>query len=758
MTRTIGLLCLLALSLLQAWQASRVSIGFSLGDFLGKAELELEQYARFQERFGSDDDFLVLVHTGEAGVLNRATLEKVQVATDAIRLLQGVRAVVSPADLTLPEMKGPVVVDLPVLPWRDSTWQGGLPEVLNLPVFPLQLVKEKALALLIATRPGLDSRQSAALCDSIRLSWEQAGLPLCHLAGKAAYQGHMTRVIREEGVLFYALAACLMLASLALSFRRLVWVLAPLGIIFLAIVWTLGLVVEMGFQLNFLTTLMPTLLLVVGMSDIVHFTSRYLLELRNHPPREAFRQAFRELGLSTFLTSFTTALGFLALLTSGVAAFRQLGSFAAVGVMITYGLTMAIFAWGIAWLPRHWQLPAVQREDQWEAWLRRRWNWISGNRRTILWGHLALLAIAGWGISLVRVNSYLIDGQEESSQIMRDLAAVETHFYGLRNVEIVVEWTDSLTWTDPGLVSGMEKAEAYLRDTMGARQVLSPLALLRTAHYAVKGGEAEAFRLPESPRDWSAVRQALRLRQQELPLPLVHEESRSLRISAQLVDEGSAVAIPANQALQARLSGWFPGSVVYLTGGAFLFDKNTAEIPGSVAQGLLLALVVSVLIIMWLFRSWRLGWLSALPNLIPLATVLGLMGFLQIDLRSASAVVFTIGLGIVLDNTLHFLANYRHQLRRGASHEVALEQTFLTTGKAMILSSVVIAAGFAPFLLSQLEATWLIGLLITSSLLLGLLADLFLLPALLLVLARQKEKQAPHTPAQNGPSRPGPAR
>jgi predicted RND superfamily exporter protein len=220
---------------------------------------------------------------------------------------------------------------------------------------------------------------------------------------------------------------------------------------------------------------------------------------------------------------------------------------------------------------------------------------------------------------------------------------------------------------------------------------------------------------------------------------LVTEDQRQARMRAQIPDWGSYIIEQKNEAFYQFLEQELPNrQLTYtITGTPHLIDLNNRFLAQNVLKGLLIALLVIALIFAVLFRSARLMLITLVPNVLPLVFIGGLMGFMGIDLKISTSIIFIIAFGIAVDDSIHFLSRFQREYKRQPLLD-AVRTTYLTTGKAIVVTSLILLGGFMSFCLSGFEGTFYVGLLVSITLLVALIADLTILPVLLARLLRKK--------------------
>jgi len=178
-----------------------------------------------------------------------------------------------------------------------------------------------------------------------------------------------------------------------------------------------------------------------------------------------------------------------------------------------------------------------------------------------------------------------------------------------------------------------------------------------------------------------------------------------------------------------------------ITGTAHLFDKNLGYLSISLVKGLAISILIVALLIGLIYRSWRILIISIIPNVFPLLVIAGLMGYFGIELKTSTAIIFTIAFGIAVDDTIHFLGKFKYELMQGKSHLYALKRSYMTTGKAMILTTLILCAGFLLLICSSFLGTYYMGVMLCITLFVALIADLTLLPVLLLLFYKPTRRE-----------------
>ena len=726
-----------------AWKATALEFNYDFEQFFPSDHPETQFYIEFRDNFGSDNDFLIVGFEGDG--LTSKFLQAVDEQVDVLATMPHVESVESPTRLQLP-VRDPLsgmVFQRPLLSWQtDSTLAKDLDRIKQRDDVMGTLVSqsETSVALTIQHSDGL----SKAGCDSLAAaigSWQKQLLRSnsqfenIHVAGRAVAQAYYVGVMEREVAWFVGIGVMLLIGFLWFAFRTVWGVLVPLTVVLMSGLWTLGIMVWTGKAVDVMTVVLPTILFVVGISDVVHVLTRYYDERRQGLGHsEAMRRAFREVGLATFLTSATTALGFLTLLTSSIGPVHDFGIYAALGVGVAYFLAFTLLPSVMVLVPP----PAVHREGTgvfWNNTLHRGLRWTLRNKGTLAALWTVLVAGAVMLGSQLRVDNRLIEDLREDDPFRRQFVFFEKEFAGVRPFELSVTLPKDVEESES--LQALDTLEQYLQASYGVGALLGPATAIRMAHRSWKGDREEYFSIPTDQRTLSKILAQLeRSPQWDM---LVASNGTEVRVFGNVEDVGSREIGNRN----AELAKWCdqnmpPGSICKVTGTAHLVDVNNASLASDMIGGLGLALLAVAIIAGLLFRSWAIVILCLITNLIPLILIAAVMVAIGVELKVTSGIIFTVAFGIAVDDTIHFLSKLRLQLGQGKSLPIAVKRSYLSTGKAIVVTSLILCGGFLTLTSSSFLGTFHIGLLISLTLLFAVLADLTFLPWMVLRWFRPK--------------------
>jgi predicted RND superfamily exporter protein len=729
------------LSVVFAWRLLHLQFDYDFEQFFPQGDDETAFYTQFREAFGSDNDFILIGIESPDGIYNPAFLREIDAYVGELEGLPYVDEVISPTRIREPIGAGGSVFMRPLLRWdsgdrsdlaRDSARVATRSEYMG----TLLSADGKALSITLKHKEGL----SKTGCDSLSAAiaqWvaAQKHADRFHLAGRAVAQTYYVNLMQREVMTFVAIGLVLIVLFLWLSFRSWWGILVPLTVVLLAGLWTLGIMELTGKSIDVMTVVLPTTIFVVGMSDVVHILSRYFDGMRSGASSwDALRTACLHVGTATFLTSVTTGIGFLTLLTSRIMPIRDFGIYASVGVVVSYLLAFSLLPAVLILFPAPASL-AQRKGMQWAPLLERLYKSIVGHRKAIAWVAALLTLASVAGILRIQVNNRLLEDLGPEDPLRKSFVFFETHFAGVRPFELAVEVQSGYETWDREVQQAVAEVAAYLRDEAGIGSVISTAGFLQTANRLLHGDDPEHAVLPESPEAYERLVRRLRSgRSGEWISSFASDSAGMLRISGKIEDIGAVAIRERMEGLERWFSASHPDAPIRLrvTGTAHLVDVNNAHLAADLVLGLSLSFLAISLLMGALFRNVRMVIISLIPNALPLVFLGGIMGFLGIDLKVSTAIVFTIAFGIAVDDTIHMLAHFRGELQAGRAVEPAMRRTFIGSGKAIILTSIILAGGFISLAGSQFMGTFYIGSLIGLTLILALLADLFLIPLLLL--------------------------
>ena len=735
------LLSYVLLALLAALVLPKLRFAFDFASFFPKGDPDLAFFQEFIAEFESDDNFMLVAVQAEEGrtVFDTGYLNRFHEYTLQLQDLPRISAAMS-----LSKMRSPIktpfgITSVPLLHLDDPE---RLPydsaRVMQDERFVYNLISPDAstMAIILRSNEEMTLGASDSLMANIRNATAASGFDesRVHYLGRAYFQSELVAMQQREVAISTVIAGILVTLILALIYRRWGAVLVTMSTVGLSLLLFFGLLAWLGRPLDAIAALYPVLMVIVGTSDVIHLMTKYVDELdAGRSRREALRNTVREIGLATFLTSATTAIGFATLLTSKVGPIRAFGVNAALGVLVAYIVTMTFAMALLTFLDAR----SIMRSDvytaRWNRWLASLNLWVKSKSRSIIVGTGVVLLLCLWGISMVTTNYRIMDNLPRDAKITEDFEFFERKFTGFRPVEFAVFVQPPYEVDDLEVLQEMDKVEQAMRRESALRAVTSPTALVKSIQQAMTGGKPSDYKLPEDSIAYARIRPMLSRVPSAATAVLVNEAGDKARISSRALDVGSDSIRSVIDRVEAFAKTQVDSSIIQLkaTGTGLLLDKNSVYVRESLLYGLGVAVLLIAFLMALLFRNWKVWFVAMVPNLFPLLLAGALLGWLNIELEAGISIIFAVIFGIAVDDTIHFLAKYRLVRGRGVDIETAMAQTFRESGKAIVLTTIILFFGFLVMLFSKHPPSVTVGLLISITLGAALVADLLLLPPLL---------------------------
>ncbi len=724
------------------WWATKVQTDHQPGHFLAADSEVVTNFERLSELFDPSQDVLYVVFP-EADAQDVSFLGQLDSFTTWVSSQEGVTSALSLTNAPLVVRSGDTLR-------IQQIYDRNLPDALLRQRIADQvytrglLVSESGHAPAMIIRIEREFNNTPArigLVKSVRATASEM-FGTVALAGFPYVRSMYGERVTREAPLFTFLALAISLVMLYVTFRARRAVTMPTLVVSLGIVWSVGLVALFQHRMNIVTSVLPALLVIIGMANSIHLTTKFydrysVLGER----RTAIEDTMRIVGLATFLTSLTTAIGFLVLVISGSSLLAVFGVFAAVGIVILYALSVTLIPLAFLRLqPPDTDKLRLATNKKLSRFLDAVAGFTQRQSVAILLAAAALVGVGIYGATSISSDIFVFSDFYEDDPLRVDLANFENAYGGVLPLEVVVVADTPGRFRSISAIRRVDRLQRELSTLSGVGQTYSAADLLKLTNQAYFGGHPGQYRLPsnyEMPFLQSALRNLSARRSagggfDNLPM-FADSTLTATRVYLGVEDIGTTrMNALADSALSAAQRLFPPDSYeLFVSGTAIKATRSGENLVFNLAMSLAVALVLISLIMALMFKSVRLTVISLVPNVVPLLLVSGAMGFAGIVLKPSTALIFPLAFGIAVDDTIHFLAKYRMVLAAGVPRDEAIAVTLRETGKAILFTSLVLMAGFLVFTLSSFGGTVNLGALTALTLLAALVANLFLLPALL---------------------------
>jgi len=722
-----------------AFQLPNSTLNYNFEEFFPAQDKETNFFFKHRALFESDNDFILIAVERKNGIFDQTFLREVNsYAKDLEKLpnVQFTRDITNEKEIFIYE--GGIKGERPYI-HLDSTqfFQDSLhiyknKELIN----TLVNVKGNALTIFLRHNDFLSKKKSEQLVADVKAVTDRYDFENVRMAGRTVGQLYYIDTMITEMSTYVGMSIVLVIVFLLISFRSLWGLLVPQIVIIGSMIWIVGFMALIGKPINILLIVLPSIMFVVAMSDVIHLISKYLELLRSGLEKTtAIKTAFKEIGMATFLTSLTTSIGFFSLLFVNVIPIQDFGIYTGIGVLMAFVLTYST----LPFLFYVTKVPAVGEKGKTNFWrpvMRKIFLITLRNRKIIPWIGIAITLIFAYGATLIVVNNFIMDDVSPKSEVKQDFDYFDDTFGGVRPFELAISLKDSTEsiWNVDRLKE-MEKVENYLSNEYEVNINTSLVQYLSILHRASHAGNTDYFNVPETKQYLTKYKRMLKMANQgKFIRSVLDSTEHTTRINGGVPDWGNQKATEENEKFYAFIKneGLDEHLNIHITGTAHLLDRNMSYMSSSLIEGLAFAIIVVSILMAILYKSLRMLVISIIPNIIPLIVIAGVMGYFDINLKITTAIVFTISFGIAIDDTIHFLSNFKLELKKGKSKIYAIKSTYLGTGKAIVLTTAILVGGFSMLLMSNFMGTYYMGLMICITLIVAVLADLFILPLLLI--------------------------
>ena len=512
---------------------------------------------------------------------------------------------------------------------------------------------------------------------------------------------------------------------------------AIVAVLMFAITTTMGFAGWRGVVFSPTSSGVPIIVMVIAVADSIHVVTTVLLGIRRGlDRRSAILESFRINTYPVFLTSVTTAIGFLSLNTAESPPFHDLGNYVAFGVLCAFVYTMTLLPALLSLLPL--RAPRVRSGPA--AGFERFADFVVGRRKVLLWSVVAAVVVLAAGVPRIELSDNLTQYFDERYEFRRDSDYIAENLTSLDRLEYSLEAGRDGGIADPEYLRAVDAFAEWFREQPGVTHVQAFSDIMKRLNRNMHGDDPAFHRLPE---DANLAAQYLLLYELSLPFGSDLNDRIDIAKSAtRMVVATSSSWSRELRELDERAQVWLRDNASGLAGEAsglsIMFAHVSQRSIDSMLGGTIAAMALISFILIFIFRSIRIGLLSLVPNFVPAIMSFGLWGYFVGHVGIASSVVVAIVFGIIVDDTIHFLSKYLKVRREGLPAAEAVRAAFRTVGQALLTTTVVLSAGFMVFATSGFEVSWSLGLLVTMTIILALAADSLLLPTLLIAVDRKQ--------------------
>lgn len=742
------------------YQSQNIQWSFDLANIVPEKDPDMIYFKQFRKTFGEDGNIMAL-GVSDSSIYELENFKKFSKLTSSLEELDGVKAVLGLPNLQKLEKNNQkrAFELLPIfnkIPDRQEQLDSLLRGAASLKFYSGQLINSdngSTLILVTIEKKILNSKNRDRLIAeiiSISENFEsQSGIDL-HLAGLPYVRHTTTTKVKAELNMFLVLSLVITGIILFAFFRSFKAVFFPLIIIGVVVVWVLGTLALLEYKITLLSGLIPPIIVVIGIPNSVYMLNKYHHEFNEHGDQmKALSVIIRKIGVVTFITNLTTAVGFFVLVSTRINILVEFGIVAGINIMATFIVSIILIP-GVFSLYKppskkhlkHLDFKLLDKVIQSLDYV------VHEMRPAIFAFTIAIVGISAYGLSQIEAVSFMVDDIPEKSPIKKDLDFFEENFSGIMPLEVIIDTGAKKGVQNLRNLRKIDEFETFLSSMDYISQPVSVVSFAKAARQAFYNQNVGFYSLP-SNRDMAFIMRYLSEGETaELSESFIDSTGQFLRVSLKIADIGSnKLDSLVNQVVAPKIDSIFSDTKmnVNLTGTTLMFIKGNKFLIKNLLTSMVIAFVIIAIIMGFLFRNLKMIIISVIPNMIPLLITAGIMGYFGIHLKPSTALIFSIAFGISVDDSIHFLAKYRQELFANKFDvSKAISKSIRETGSSMIYTSIILFFGFIIFVLSEFGGTIALGKLTSITLLIAMLTNVIVLPALILQFDSGKRDLSKH--------------
>lgn len=512
--------------------------------------------------------------------------------------------------------------------------------------------------------------------------------------------------------------------------------------VIIGVIWSFGTIGLLGYKITILTALIPPLIIIIGVPNAIFLIHKYQQEIKNHGNQaKSLIRVISKIGNATLMTNLTTAAGFATFIFTKSKTLNEFGIVASINIFGIFLLSLLLIPiiYSFMPIPKKRHLKHLEKK-----WINKVVDWmthtVKTHQLTIYIVTFILVIVSIIGVYQIHVSGSLIEDMPKGKQFYKDIKFFEKEFGGIMALEVLVDTKRPKGVMKLSTLKKMQQIEDEIEEIPELSPAFSVLNLVKYSKQAYYNGNPKYYQLPSKQEKTFLLSYTKNSKtNKDMLKSLVDSTGRYARMTTYMKDVGTEKMHLIEERLANKVKKFNKkGFDISLTGKALVFIKGTSYLVKNLFISLAIAIVLISLFMAWMFRSFKMILVSLIPNVLPLLFTAGLMGYLGVPIKPSTILVFSIAFGISVDDTIHFLAKYRQELK--ANNWKVRKSVFKAlreTGVSMFYTSIVLFFGFLIFTFSSFGGTIALGGLVSITLLFAMVSNLLLLPALLLSFERK---------------------
>jgi len=749
------LLAIGGITVVMAYYASKAEMTYAMAQVLPADDPTSVDYRQFHNRFGEDANIMVIGFESDS-LFELSLFNDWYFAGEKIKKISSVKGVLSVSGIyNLIRNDSTQAFDFKQVVSKIPESQQELDSIrntiLSLPFYQELILSKTSnnryatVMLVTLDQKTIDRKDRVELIDNItkitdkfsadhNLSIHYSGLPYIRTIN--------SQKLKNELNMFLWMSMIVTALVLYIFFRSWKAIVFPMLVVALSVIWCVGTMAMLGYKITILTALIPPLIVIIGIPNCIFLTNNFHREYKGHGNKiKAISRVLQRIGNATFLTNFNTALGFVTFAFTQSVILQQFGVLASINVMQVFFLSITVLPIFYSYIrppkpkqTKHLDNKALIKLVEKQIYI------VTHGRKWIYGISVVLLAVSIWGITLIRTTGNFTDDIPDSDRMIVDLKFFEEHFHGVMPFEITIDTKKKNGVMKLSVLKKIDELQQLLKNYPEFSKPLSIAEVVKFSKQAFYSGDSNEYKLPNNEELAFILPYAQKVNLKTSATRSFFDSTKQYtRVSVQMADIGTTEMKRIKDDIRPKIDSIFnPAKFdVGFTGSSIVFLKGTDYLIENLLMSLLAAIILISGLMYFMFYSFRMLLISAIPNIIPLLFTAGLMGFYGISLKTSTILVFNIAYGITVDSAIHFFSHYGIELK---NHKNDIRHAVLSsirdTSISIIYTSIILLLGFCIFIFSSFGGTIALGFLISVTIFVGLFTNLLLLPTLLLSMDR----------------------
>ncbi len=749
------LLVIAGITVVMGYYASKAEMTYTMAQILPTDDPEYIAYQDFNKKFGQDANIMVIGFETDS-LFELPVFRDWMKTGQELRKIEAVKSVLSVAGIyNLTRNDSTQKFDVAPLVSRVPESQAEVDSlkdaILSLPFYRELLIapsgegRHATLMLVTLDQESIDRKDRKELIEHISEIGDAFGKKHnleIHYSGLPHIRTLNSLKLRDELAMFLWMSLLITAIVLYIFFKSVKAIVFPMLVVALSVVWCIGTLSMLGYKITILTALIPPLIVIIGIPNCIFLTNNFHREYKGHGNKiKAISRVLQRIGNATFLTNFNTALGFVTFAFTDSELLQSFGVLSSINVMQVFFLSITVLPIFYSYIqppkPKQTKHLDNKKMEVVVDWLI---SMVTHRRKLIYALTAVIVGVSIWGMTKIRTTGNFTDDIPDSDKMIVDLKFFENHFHGVMPFEITIDTRKKNGVMKLSTLKKIEQLQLELRKYPEFARPLSIVEVIKFSKQSFYGGDSSEYKLPNNEEIAFLLPYAQNTNlKSSTTASFLDSNKQVTRISVQMADIRTTEMQKISNEIRPKVDSLFPADKfdVKFTGTSVIFLKGTDYLIENLLLSLLAAIILISGLMYFMFYSFKMLLISAIPNIIPLLFTAGLMGFYGISLKSSTILVFNIAYGITVDSAIHFFSRYGLDLKaHGNNIRPAVIAAMKDTSISIIYTSIILLLGFCIFIFSTFGGTIALGFLISVTIFVGLFTNLLLLPTLLLSIDR----------------------